>query len=72
MHTVDCDLTSKQWQALKAIRNGKTKATLFAPPVLESLMALDLAVMDHDTPVVTEKGRKVLLRGSPKLWDSVT
>ena len=36
---------------------------------VESLIALQLAAMTSDGPVITRKGRSVLLRGSPQLWD---
>jgi hypothetical protein len=37
--------------------------------VAEGLVALQLAAMTDDCPVITPKGRSVLLRGSPRLWD---
>jgi hypothetical protein len=37
--------------------------------VLERLIALQLAAMSDDGPAITRKGRSVLLRGSPRLWD---
>jgi hypothetical protein len=37
--------------------------------MVENLVALQLAEMTDDRPVITSKGRRVLLRGSPQLWD---
>jgi hypothetical protein len=36
---------------------------------IENLVALQLAAMIDDCPVITARGRSVLLRGSPRLWD---
>jgi hypothetical protein len=33
------------------------------------LVALGLAEVIEDRPVISAKGRSVLLRGSPRLWD---
>jgi ribosomal protein S19E (S16A) len=37
--------------------------------VLDQLIALGLAQARDDGPVITSRGRSVLLRGSPRLWD---
>jgi hypothetical protein len=37
--------------------------------VVENLVALQLAVVIDDCPVITQRGRKVLVRGSSRLWD---
>ncbi len=66
---VDYDLTRDQWEALKALRLPAAERRLLNRPVVESLIALQLAVMAGDGPVITPKGRSVLLRGSPQLWD---
>ena len=62
----DYDLTPSQWEALKALRTpaAKLRASRYA---IESLIALDLAAMNGDTPVLTATGRKVLIRGSSLL-----
>jgi ribosomal protein S19E (S16A) len=66
----DYDLTPDQWEALKAIRapipHGRRALN---PSIVENLAALGLADMTGDGPVITRKGRSVLLRGSPRLWD---
>jgi hypothetical protein len=37
--------------------------------VLDDLVALGLATMSDGMPAITPKGRKVLIRGSSRLWD---
>ena len=65
----DYDLTRAQWETLKALR----KPTLVSPASvrrhLERLVALELVAMCGDFPVITSKGRKVLIRGSARLLD---
>lgn len=63
----DYDLTRDQWEALKALRLPAAERRIVDRPVVESLIALQLAA--GDGPVITPKGRSVLLRGSPRLWD---
>ncbi len=66
---IDDDLTPVQWEALKAFRRGIPKMSALNQSVLESLIALQLVTANEDQPAMTPKGRQVLLRGSPKLWD---
>ena len=65
----DYDLTPDQWEALKAIRVPVPNGRISNRFVVENLVALGLAEMGGDRPVITRKGRSVLLRGSPRLWD---
>jgi ribosomal protein S19E (S16A) len=66
----DYDLTPDQWEALKAVRVPVPQGRrALNPAVVESLAALGLAEMTGEGPVITRKGRSVLLRGSPRLWD---
>jgi hypothetical protein len=37
--------------------------------VVDQLIVLQLAARAGDQPVLTEKGRKALVRGSSRLWD---
>jgi hypothetical protein len=66
---IEYDLTPDQWEALKALRAPATEDHALGTPTVESLIALQLAEMTGDGPVITPKGRSVLLRGSPRLWD---
>ena len=68
-HEFDYDLTRDQWDALKALRLCAAERRLMNRRVVESLIALQLSAMTGDGPVITSKGRSVLLRGSPQLWD---
>jgi hypothetical protein len=66
---VDYDLTPDQWEALKALRAPSLKARALNRYVLEDLIALGLAAMSDDLPVITRSGRNVLVRGSTRLLD---
>jgi hypothetical protein len=63
----DYDLTSDQWEALKALRAGAPAALLNRS--VADLIALSLATLSENRPIITSTGRKVLVRGSPRLWD---
>ncbi|MDP1583586.1 MAG: hypothetical protein Q8M18_09180 [Bradyrhizobium sp.] len=64
----DYDLTRDQWEALKALRLPTAERRI-RDRLTASLIALELAAMTGDGTVITAKGRSVLLRGSPQLWD---
>lgn len=63
----DYDLTPGQWEALKAVRTSTARLPQISRYAVESLMALGLVAVNGDTPVITETGRKVLVRGSSRL-----
>jgi hypothetical protein len=65
----DYDLTPDQWETLKTLRSPIPEGRTLGRSVVESLVALQLAALTDDFPVITPKGRSVLLRGSPLLWD---
>jgi hypothetical protein len=54
---------------LKALRAPATERRGLIRSAVDHLVALGLAAMTADRPVITRKGRSVLLRGSPRLWD---
>ena len=66
---IEYDLTPDQWEALKALRTPVAEGRALRPLVVERLIAVQLAEMTGAGPVITPKGRSVLLRGSPRLWD---
>jgi len=66
---IDYNLTADQWETLKALRVPASKCGPANQLLVENLVALQLAEMIGDTPVITPRGRRVLLRGSPQLWD---
>jgi len=65
----DSELTPDQWEALRALRLPALKCRAPNRSVVETLIELQLAAMPDNRPVITPKGRRVLLRGSPRLWD---
>jgi hypothetical protein len=65
----DYDLTLGQWEALKALRLGAPERRMLNRFVVENLVALQLAAITDAGPVITSRGRSVLLRGSPRLLD---
>jgi ribosomal protein S19E (S16A) len=69
MHTdLDQNLTNDQWNMLRALRPAAPSVKLNAY-VLQQLSALGLVTLSDDAPLLTPKGRAVMLRGSPLLWD---
>ena len=66
---LDYDLTPDQWEALRALRLPVARRRILSRFVVDGLVALQLAVMAGDGPIITPKGRSVLLRGSPRLLD---
>jgi hypothetical protein len=65
----DYHLTHDQWETLKALRGGTPQRRAPNRIVVEQLVALGLADVDDGLPLITAKGRSVLLRGSPQLLD---
>ena len=66
---LDCDLTPDQWETLKALRAPSPAVRPRSRFVLESLVALDLVSIAAGHPVMTARGRHVLIRGSSRLLD---
>lgn len=68
---LDYDLSTDQWQALKALRANATQGRASNSFVVEQLVALGLAAFGNEGPKITPIGRKVLIRGSARLWEDV-
>ncbi len=66
---IDFNLTPNQWETLKALRAPASRLSALNHFVLDDLVALGLAAVCDDMPAITPKGRKVLIRGSSRLWD---
>jgi hypothetical protein len=66
---IDYDLTPDRWEVLKTLRVPGPKGRGLNLSAVENLVALGLTAITEDRPVITPKGRSVLLRGSPCLWD---
>jgi hypothetical protein len=60
----DYELTPDQWEALKNLRNAATRPPRINRFAIEALVTLGLVAMNGDVPVITSRGRKVLVRGS--------
>jgi hypothetical protein len=65
----DPDLSTNQWETLKALRLPASKGHALNRFIVDQLVALQLAARTDGHPVLTEKGRKALVRGSVRLWD---
>ena len=65
----DYDLTRDQWEVLKSLRVPAAEYRGLDRSAFKHLVALGLADVIEDRPVISAKGRSVLLRGSPQLWD---
>jgi hypothetical protein len=63
----DCELTFEQWEVLRALRLPVPRSRRLNGLVVDGLIALQLAAMIDDGPVITPRGRKVLVRGSSRL-----
>jgi hypothetical protein len=66
---IDFDLTSVQWETLKALRPPALEQRQLNRPALQELVALELATISEGRAKLTPRGREVVLRGSPRLWD---
>ena len=68
---LDYDLSPDQWETLKALRGGATQRRAPSPLLITHLVALGLVASGRDGAVITPMGRKVLIRGSSRLWEDV-
>ena len=68
---LDYDLQPDQWETLKALRAAATQRRAPSQFVVGQLVALGLADVSGDGPRITPMGRKVLIRGSSRLWEDV-
>ena len=65
----DTNLTQDQWETLKALRGVAPQPRTPNRFVVDQLVAQGLVAIDDGLPLITAKGRSVLLRGSPQLLD---
>ena len=66
---IDFDLTPVQWETLKALRIPRPEQLSVNGFALQELIGLGFAQISEGRPMITPKGREVVLRGSPRLWD---
>jgi len=60
-------LTPDQWEALKNLRSAASRPLRMNRFVIEGLIALGLVAVYRGVPLITARGRKVLVRGSSLL-----
>ncbi len=65
----DYVLTLAQWETLRVLRRPAQHPSRVSQIAIDDLIALELAVIRDQQAVMTPRGRQVLLRGSPLLWD---
>ncbi|QUS38456.1 hypothetical protein RPMA_06075 [Tardiphaga alba] len=65
----DFQLTTNQWDTLRALRPTDAPVGRLNRYVLDQLIELGLVAMTGDVPALTATGRAVVLRGCPRLWD---
>ncbi len=65
----DYVLTLAQWEMLRALRRPAQQPSQASQIAINDLIALELVVIRDQQAVMTARGRQVLLRGSPLLWD---
>jgi ribosomal protein S19E (S16A) len=65
----DYDLKPDQWETLKALRIGAVEPVQANRQVLQELVGLGLAELQRGQAVITQMGRRVLVRGSTRLLD---
>ena len=68
---LDYDLSPDQWEVLKALRAPATQRRALSQLPIEQLIRLGLAAPGSEGPQITAVGRKVLIRGSSRLWEDV-
>lgn len=66
---LDYDLSPEQWETLKSLRMPAAERRRVNGPVLAQLVALGLAAVSEEIAEITLLGRRVLIRGSARLWD---
>jgi hypothetical protein len=66
---LDHEPTPEQWEALKALRAPASMSSAVNSLVIDELVALGFAMTRGGLAVITPSGRKVLVRGSPRLLD---
>lgn len=59
-----------QWEALRALCAPSPDASRLSGAAVEQLLREDLLELHDDRPSITAKGRRVVVCGSPLLWNS--
>jgi hypothetical protein len=67
---IDFPLDRSQWETLKALGAPDPRRWRVDDPAIQTLVAAKLAEIHEGQPAITAEGRKVVVRGSPRLWDA--
>jgi hypothetical protein len=63
-------LEPAQWETLKALGAPEPDYHRVNQHALEQLVTSELAAIRNGRPMITQKGRRTVLEGSPRLWSS--
>jgi hypothetical protein len=63
-------LDRSQWETLRALCAPSPDASRLSRAAVEGLLREELLELRHDRPSLTAKGRRVVVCGSPRLWNS--
>jgi hypothetical protein len=63
-------LGPSEWETLKALSAPARDRRRIHQGALRTLVESDLLTVENDRPLVTAKGRQVMISGSPRLWES--
>ena len=65
----DIDLDRTDWETLRALGAPEPDQRRLDERAFERLIASELVAVRDGRVVITAIGRKVIVRGSPRLWD---
>lgn len=66
---IDLDLDRTEWETLRNLGAPDPDRHTLDGQAFEHLVASELVAVRDGRAVVTPLGRKVIVRGSPRLWD---
>ena len=66
---IDLDLDRTEWETLRNLGAPDSDRHTLEGQAFERLVASELVAVRDGCAVVTPLGRKVIVRGSPRLWD---
>lgn len=67
---IDLGLDPVQWETLRVLGAPDAKGRQVNEFACQQLVKLELAVVQDGRPAITPKGRRIVVRGSPLLWNS--
>jgi hypothetical protein len=69
MMQIDVDLDRTEWETLRNLGAPEPDHHSLDGQAFERLVASELVAVRDGRAVITPLGRKVIVRGSPRLWD---